>query len=67
MKDAGPLHCPTCGTGFDTQIELDHHERLRHTQKGRDSGGMQSNVKPPPTEERPSSRKDREFTRRNAE
>jgi hypothetical protein len=65
MKHKDHLHCPICGARFDTQVELDLHERARHTQQGV-SGVIPSNEYPPPDEQTPP-RKDNEFTRRNPE
>jgi hypothetical protein len=65
-------HCPICAAEFETQAELDLHEKRRHTQQGV-SGVIPSNEYPPseepPSNEEssPSTRKNKEFTRRNRE
>ena len=66
MKHRDHFHCPTCGAKFDLEVELQHHERIRHTQQGV-SGATPSNEYPPSEKDEPSTRKNKEFTRRHME
>ena len=65
MKQHEHFHCPVCGAKFDLEVELQHHERIRHTQQGV-SGAVPSNESPPNEKDEPS-RKNKEFTRRHME
>ena len=66
MKHHDHFHCPVCGVKFDMEIELKQHERQKHTQQGV-SGVAPGNEYPQPDAAEPSTRKSKEFTRRNRE
>jgi hypothetical protein len=66
MKHHDHFHCPVCGEQFDMDLELKQHQRHKHEQQGV-SGGAPSNEFPLPDAAAPSTRKNKEFTRRHSE
>lgn len=55
------LHCQSCGAHFENRAELDHHQRhahARHGQRGELPDDANAGI-----QERPATRKDRDFTR----
>ena len=66
MKHRDHFHCPVCGAKFDLEVELEHHARIRHTQQGV-AGTTPSSENVPGGDDKSSTRKNKEFTRRHME